>query len=146
MAFTPAGFDAAAIRAGLLTAMDFGAPTRTDDKATFYMVTQSVPTGTAVDAEGVPFDPNVKLTTTRTPIQVPCAVDYSDAGGTMGEFGTVASTHVTITLLDEEYQQIKGFAYVVCGGDKYFHSKTPPPEALGSIDVWTVICYSVDER
>lgn len=146
MAFVPPGFDAARIRNGLLTAMSFGAPTRGDDQATFWIIRESVPKGVPLDDEGIPFDPAVARVVTKLPFTVPCAVDYRDGGSRAEDFGSISPTSVTITLLDEEYQQIKDFAYVVCGGDKYFASKVEPPQALGSIDVWTLHCYSADER
>jgi hypothetical protein len=54
-------------------------------------------------------------------------------------------TRISITLLDEDYQRVRGFHFVVAGGDKYIYEKTEPPVALGSIDVWTVWAQSEDE-
>lgn len=140
----PANFDRAAIVAGLRRAMDFGAPSRSEDKATFYKVTTS--TGPeARDEDFVPFDPDAPRTVRPTPIQVSCAVEYDDRTDITETFGTIQSSRVKITLLDPDYQRVKGFSYVVVGGDKYLYRLTEPPVALGSIDVWTVHVVAEDE-
>lgn len=151
--FVPPGFDAEAARQGILSAMGFGEPTRTEDKAWFYFpkVTSS-DTGTAVDQDDIPFDPDVTVTGETTTdskprAQVSCVVEYSDAGAVLGSGGSVEirPTRVTITLMDPEYQAVKGFSFVVCGGDKYVYDSTEPPVALGTFDVWTVHCTAEDE-
>lgn len=140
----PAGFDRASIVAGLRKAMEFGAPTRSGDQATFYKVTTTTGDG-ASDDSGVPFDPTVSRTRTPTPVVVPCAIEYLDRTDQTETFGTIESSLVKITLLDDDYQQVKGFSYVAIGGVKYDYRKTEPPEALGSIDVWTVHVVAEDE-
>lgn len=140
----PAGFDKARIMAGLRTAMQFGAPTRVEDQATFYKVataTDDVPR----DDEFIPFDPDARRTSKPTPVRVDCSVEYVDRTDQTEQFGAVTPSHIKITLLDPEYQKVKGFRYVVAGGDRYNYRLTEPPVALGSIDVWTVHCVAEDE-
>ena len=146
--FIPPGFDASRVSGGIYKAMGFGEPTRAADKATFYFrSTLTVPPGTAVDEDGVPYDPDVRPTKTTPPaVQVPCAVEYMDASVASETFGEVKPSRLRITLLDTEYQQVKGFSYVAAGGDKYVYQSTEPPNALGSIDVWTVWAAAEDER
>lgn len=142
----PAGFDRASILAGLRKAMEFGEPTRGEDRATFYKVVTTTGTGVEpYDEDYVPFDPAVERTVKPTAIQVPCGVEYVDKPDQTETFGTVQSSHVKLTLLDDDYQQVKGFAYVALGGIKYDYDKTEPPEALGSLDIWTVHVVSEDE-
>jgi hypothetical protein len=151
--FVPPGFDAAAARQGILNAMAFGEPTRTEDKAWFYFPkTVSSDVGTPADQDDIPFDPDVTVTGETTTDskprqQVSCAVEYVDAGAVLGPetFGGVRASRIKITLLDTEYQQIKGFSFVVAGGDKYVHDSTEPPVALGTFDVWTVHATAEDE-
>lgn len=140
----PAGFNAAEVIAGLHRAMEFGEPTRTEDRATFYTVTTTA-AGGPVDEDGVPFDPTVRPTRSTTSKQVKCAVEFADRADLSETFGIIQPTRVKITLLDAEYQQVKDFAYVVVGGDRYNRRITEPPVALGSIDVWTVHCVAEDE-
>ena len=140
----PPGFDPAAVIAGLHEAMAFGEPTRTSDKATFVKIAESssvVPR----DDDGVPFDVGQRPTRTPSSVQVPCAVEFVDRADAMETFGVVQATRIKVTLLDPDYQRVKGFRYVVIGGDKYNYRLTEPPVALGSIDVWTVHCVAEDE-
>lgn len=139
----PPGFDPTAILQGLHQAMEFGAPTRTEDKATFVQLTSTV-TG-PTDADGVPFDPDTRRTTAKATFQVPCAIEFADKADQEQTFGVIQPTRIKITLLDPDYQKVKGFEYVVVGGDKYLYRLTEPPVALGSIDVWTVHCVAEDE-
>lgn len=147
--FTPPGFDASAARQGILNAMSFGEPTRTDDKAWFYFAKAraSTPDDAPADDDHVPFDPAVPVASpdSHPRQQVPCAVDYLDAAGQAITAGDITPSKIVITLMDTEYQRVKGFAFVVAGGDKYLYDKTEPPVALGTIDVWTVHCVAEDE-
>ena len=140
----PAGFDRARVLAVLRKAMEFGQPTRTADQATFYKMTTTSDPG-PVDSDGVPFDPTVDRTRKATPVLVACAVEYLDRADQTETFGTIQSGLVKITLLDDDYQKVKGFAYVAIGGIKYAYRKTEPPDALGSLDVWTVHVVAEDE-
>lgn len=142
----PAGFDATKILAGLHKAMEFGEPTRGDDKATFYTIVRTVPPGTLVDEDGIPYDPSIHVTTTRTSKAIPCAIEYQDRSDKSENFGVVNPSRIKVTLLDPDYQQVKGFHYVVVGADKYVYRSTEPPVALGSIDVWTVYAVAEDEK
>lgn len=142
---TPSSFDAAAVRAGLLTAMNFGLPTVTNDQPTFFMP-QTTTSTDPLDDEGVPFSPTASLTTsTLVKKRVPCAVEYIDGDGKIETFAVVNPSKVKLTILDTDYDQIKGFHYCVIQGQKYFYQRTEPPVALGTIDVYTVHCKSEDE-
>jgi hypothetical protein len=142
---TPPGFNAATVIAGLQKAMSFGAPETTGDQATFYMPRTSVVTDPK-DDEGVPFDVTVRPTlSTLVKKVVPCAYEYVDAEGKIENFGMIAPARVQITLLDAEYQQVKGFEYVAIGGQRFMYRRTEPPVALGSINVWTLHCTAEDQ-
>lgn len=143
--YIPPGFNSARVVEGLHKAMGFGEPTRTSDKATFYFPKRR-DIGDATDEEGVPFDPTVQAEDVSKPaLRLPCSVEYFQRGDVIESFGTIQSDRIKITLLDPEYQRIKGFAYVTAGGDKYVYRSTQPPDALASIDVWTVWAVAEDE-
>lgn len=144
--FTPPGFDKAAVLAGLRTAMGFGAPTRTEDRATFYLPKTEAETPAAEDLATVPFDPDVRRTASTRKVQVACAVEFYANGQLVESWGAANADRILVTLLDPEYQQVKNFSYVVAGGDKYIRSRTQPPVALGSIDVWQVWADAENER
>jgi hypothetical protein len=140
----PPGFDAAAVIAGLHEAMAFGEPTRVGDKATFYLVTEAAQT-VARDDDGIPFDIAQRPTRTAKGVQVSCAIEFVDRADQGETFGLVQATRIKVTLLDPDYQKVKGFRYMSVGGDRYNYRLTEPPVALGSIDVWTVHCVAEDE-
>ena len=143
--YIPASFNANRVSDGLYKAMGFGEPTRVADKATFYFVTETRPQG-PVDQDNVSFDPEVRTQKKVTSKQVPCAIEFQDRSDKIESFGVVSPSRIQITLLDYEYQQVKEFKYVVVGGDKYIYHSTEPPNALGTIDVWTVWATAEDER
>jgi len=139
----PPDFDKAAILKGLYTAMEFGAPTRVSDRATFFTYIEE---GTEPrDDDGVPFNSTTRRARVPKSTQVPVAIEFIDKTDQQETFGYVQATRVKITLLDPDYQKVKGFNYVVIGGDKYNYRITEPPVALGAIDVWTVHVTAEDE-
>jgi hypothetical protein len=144
--YVPTGFDQARVIEGLKKAMGFGEPTRPEDKVTFFFNARSTPTG-EVDEEGVPFDPNDHSTNTRegeTKV-VDCVVEYQDRAPQAESFGVYVPARVILTMLDPDWQQVKDFVYVKAGGDIYHRSTVEPPVALGTIDVWSVICLAEGE-
>ncbi len=137
-------FDQAAVLAGLHTAMDFGSPNTTSDKATFYMP-RTVTTGGARDSYNVPFNPEEpRVMGPLVKKTVACAVEYLDAAGKEINFGTINASRVRLTVLGPEYVQIKGFEYVAISGSKFLYTKTEPIIALGSIDVAIIYCTAED--
>lgn len=138
-------FDKAAVLAGLHIAMDFGEPNVTTDKPTFFMPRSSTAPGNK-DQHGVPFNPDNKRTfSALVKKTVPCAVEYTNAQGKVENFGLINPSKVQITLLDPDYQRIRGCEFVTIGGQKFLYRKTEPPIALGSIDVWVLHFTAEDE-
>lgn len=146
MKYVPPSFNEERVLAGLKMAMGFGEPTRAADKVTFYFNARSTPTG-PVDEDGIPFDPAERITNTRAAEakSVDCVVEYQDRAAKAETFGVVVPARVVLTLLDPDWQLVKDFAYVKAGGDTYHRSTVEPPVALGTIDVWSVICIAEGE-
>jgi hypothetical protein len=144
--FVPPSFDEARVLEGIKKAMGFGEPTRPEDKVTFYFNARSTPDG-EVDEEGVPFDPDDRVTNTREDeaVIVDCVVEYQDRAAQTETFGVYIPTRIVLTLLDPDWQQVKDFSHVKAGGDIYHRSTVQPPVALGTIDVWSVICLAEGE-
>lgn len=144
----PPGFNAAKIREGLLTAMEFGTPTRTEDQATFLFERRATATGTRVDSEGVPFDPTVQATNDALPksLTVPCAVEFFNGTERIETFGIVRPTRIKITLMQDEWDKVSEFRWVVAGGDRYARDFEEPPAALGSLDFHFIWCDAEGER
>jgi hypothetical protein len=142
----PGGFDAAAFRAGIHTAMVMGAPVDDADAATFCFpatVTYDRP----VDADNLPFDPGAQVTRVpRPPVRVPVAVEYRDETEQLVNFGYVTPAYAVITLLDEDYAQVTGCEYVLLRGSKFRYQSTAYPQALFTVGVYVMHFVSEDTR
>ena len=139
------GLDPAEFRSGIRFAMNLGLPPIEADRPVF-VTPQEATNDANADEEDIPFDPSARPQV-PPPLtkSVPCAVEYVDAAGRVETFGIVNPSKIRITLLDEEYQQIRGFSYVVIGGDRYNYAKTEPPLGLGSVGVWIIHAIAEDE-
>lgn len=140
-----AGFDANAVRAGLRLAMTVGLAPDAGDQPTFFM--PAVETSSAVlDQGGVPFSPAGQRTfAPRTSFTVPCGVEYQDGPGKLENFGVIVPSKVILTLLDEDYDVVKGFEFVVISGTRYFYRRTEPQKGLVTLGIWKVHCVSEDQ-
>jgi hypothetical protein len=150
MAATPriSGFNANEVRAGLRLAMEVGLPPDIADQPVFVFPGEIVDDGLERDAEGTPLD--WRATKQRGPdetVQVPCAIEYMDGygDGNIENFGVVMPSRVALTFLDEDYVEIRGFSYVMIGGNRYNYQRTEPPIGLVSVGVWRVHVRSDDE-
>lgn len=138
MAGTNAGFNAAEFRDGIHLAMQMGAALDAGERVTFHFPT-TVTNAAPADGAAVPFDPTATPTKATTPpVQVDCAVEYFDAENQPTSFGLLAPSRLAITLLDEEYEQVKGCAYVVVHGDRYNYRRTEPPSALFDVGLYVM--------
>lgn len=144
--FIPPGFPEAAVIAGLHKAMGFGEPNDVEAKVYFHFSGRTPGVGT--DDRGVPFDPTGAPSGASEPNakSVPCAIEFRDAGGQTSTLGQLDPAEVVVTLINEDYQQIKGFSYLVATGDRYVYDFTEPVNALGPIDVWVVHAKAENER
>lgn len=138
-------FNQAAVLAGLHTAMEFGSPNTTADKATFYMPRTVTASGNK-DQHHVPFNPdNARAFSTLVKKVKPCAVEYIPIRtDEKTDFGILNPDKVKITILGPDFVDIAGFEYVVISGSKYLYWKEEPLIALGSIDVHVVWCKAED--
>ena len=139
------GFDPADFRAAIQQTMTMGLAPIEADQPTFCFKQDPINFSNA-DVEDVPFDPAARpVQPPPETKQVPCAVEYVDAAGRVETFGVINPSKVRLTLLDVDYQTIRGFDFVEIGGDKYNYAKTEPPIGLGEVGVWTVHCIAEDE-
>lgn len=149
MAATPAipNFPADAVRAGLRLAMTVGLPVITEEQPTFYFPSTEVLTGDPGDQEGVPFAPTTTVvrTPTAASVQVPCAIEYQDGAGKVISIGVIQPAKVVLTFLDEDYEQVKGFQFVVIGASRFFYRRTEPPKGLVTVGLYKIHCFSEDE-
>jgi hypothetical protein len=141
------GFDADAFRDGIWTAMAVGLPPAIEDQPSFVTPAAVVDTGDERDVDGVPFDftKGQAKVGVDTVTQVPAAVEYVDGDGLLTTFGAVASSKIILTLLDEDYEAVRGFSYVVLGGNKYLYERTEPPLGMVDVAIWRIHCRTDDE-
>lgn len=145
MAGSVPGFNPDEVRTGLRLAMNIGLPPVETDQPTFYFPRAASTTG-AADEDAMPFDVTKRrvLDPPRS-VRVPCAIEYFDNQGKIENFGVIVPSKVELTVLDEEYEKIKGFEYVVIGGSRYWYSRTATPAGLVSIGVFTIYCTAEDQ-
>lgn len=128
--------------------MQLGLPQEAKDRPTFYFrQTKTFPAGTVTDTEGVPLDPRIAATVTAPdPVQVPCAVEFS-ATSSDGEtlVGTFRETHLTLTLLDVDFAQVKDAIEVAVGQVRYNIGYMAPPIGLGTATVYQLHCFPKGE-
>lgn len=138
-------FNETGFLAGISTAMRVGVPEREADQLVFVFGDDVSVTGSQ-DADEVPYDPAVVPTVVAGKrVRVLCAAEYLDARGQAVEFGIITPSSLRITLMDAEYQKVKGFAFVVAGGDKYLYRRTAPAMGMVTATVWTIYCVAEDE-
>ena len=127
--------------------MQVGLPVMADDRPTFFMPTAVTGDGAhALDQQGTPFDPTYRpIRAASVGIQVPCGMDYKDAAGNLVAMGTVSATGMVLTLLDEDYVKVKGFAYCVVAGIRYNYQRVDRPQGLVSVGIYTVHVLADDE-
>lgn len=147
MAGSDPRFDLAQFNTAIRFAMQMGKPTNAEDQPEFrFPKTISYPPGTAVDEDGIAFDPTIARTTTQPPpVKVDCAFEFSDATPDELPVGTFRPTKVIITLLEEEYQQVADAEEVVIGGDRYYLSHEHPPLGLFDASIRQLTAYAIDE-
>lgn len=144
MAGTLAGFDGQAFRDGIHLVQEFFTPG--DQRASFHFSTTPPAPGTA-DSEGVPFDPAVAVSTaeSKPPVIAPCSIEYQDVAGGLQNLGYISPSRILVTLLDVDYETVKGFDFVVVNGVRYYYRSTDVPHALGNVTVWSIRCVAEDE-
>lgn len=142
------GFDPDEVREGIRLAMQVGLPVEPDDQPTFvFAPTFGAQDGS--DAEGTPFDwrsgRDTPAAPARAAVKRPCAIEYDDGTSQMEAVGAIYSSRLILTLLDEDYEAVKGFSHVLIGGNSYTYELTEPPLGLVSVGVWRVHVRAEDE-
>lgn len=127
--------------------MQVGLPVMADDQPTFFAPTTVTADGAhTLDQRGTPFDPAYRpIRAQPVGIKVPCGMDYKDAAGNLVAMGSVSATGMVLTLLDEDYVQVKGFAYCVVAGIRYNYQRVDRPQGLVSVGIYTVHVLADDE-
>lgn len=133
------GFDPESFRSAIRFAMTMGLPPDAEQQATFYF--PKVVTGGPVDDSGVPFAPGtpVARTPSKAPVRVPCGIEDASGEPTLTGLGRFGDG-IIVTLLDEDYEAVKGFEFVVVGGVRYDYSREMVPRGLGQVGIHRLLC------
>jgi len=137
------GFDADTFRTNILNTMIMGLPVPVEERPTFFFPeTLAYPEGTLLDSEGKPIDVRIKPTRSAPePVQVPCAVEFAtDTTNETGLVGTLWQTRATLTLLDEQYAQVREAIEVNLAGRRYLIQEMQSV-GLGPVTVYTLVCF-----
>ena len=117
------------------------------DQQLWFHFTGTVNFAGPADGDSVPFDPDEAITrTVRAPLQRPCDVEFTKASDDPTAFGTIIPAKITVTLLDEDYDDVKEASFVVMGGDKYLRVYEPPSYGLFSVGLHTMVFVAENER
>lgn len=148
-------FPQAAFENGIRFAMEMGTPNEESKRATFIFPS----TGTTywlgdvqvlnprVDRDGSPLDPEVEEREAPSRrVQVNCAVEVEYAG-VEGEtpVGSFHQSRLVITLLEAEYQLVKGCQAVEYNGDTYSYAFEPENVGLFGSNVHSMVFNAEDE-
>jgi hypothetical protein len=148
-------FDSQGFRDAIHFAMQMGAAPDPTLRPTFIFKSTSQTyrkAGVAVssprlDRDGKPLDPDIEvIEVAGARVQVDCAIEIVRADANEIPVGNFRPTKAIVTLLDEEYEQVKGCRELLYDGDRYLFGYEP--DALGLFDVgtFTLIFYAIDEN
>lgn len=135
------GFNGPSFRRNIRMVMNMGAPTASEDQATFVFPNQLVYDAATddTDANGIPFDPSIPVRRHTPPsVKVPCAIEYYNVEGAVTDFGMVSASRAALTLLDEDYRKVKGCSAVLLGGERFNYQRTEAPTGLFDVGLYVM--------
>lgn len=151
MAESAGGFDAPAvpvdtIKEALLSAMALGFPVEESEQPTFHF--QGAADYTYEDAAGNPIDWTATPTSSSgaSEVSVLCAYEFSAPLGRQGAHETAVGqfnpTTLILTLIDDQFEEIRGFRYCTVGpsDEKWYFRFYQPAVGLGGMTVYQVTC------
>lgn len=150
MAGASTDFDAVGFRAQIRAAMTMGLPVDPAERPTFHFPRSRV--HAVADLGGAPFDWRAGVDTSaegpgglRDPIQVPCAWETAKGGEDYTAVGEFNTDEALLTVLDVDFELVRGFSWVALGGNRYDYSRELPPRGLFDVTVHQVIVIARDE-
>lgn len=146
MAGTNSGFNSAQFREAIRFAMQMGTPNKPSEKATFQWAANKEFATPDVSNRPYNWTATPVVENLHPDVQVLCAVEFSgSASGSGTEMGTFERTSAVLTLLDQEYEKVKGANRVLLGGNRYEIMFTAPPTGLFDVTVYSIHCQAIDE-
>lgn len=146
MAGTQRGFDADKFRTAIRFVFTMAAPPEVEQQLIFGFAEDVSFTGPA-DGDAVPFDPSAPITrTVRTPLSRPCDVQFDRATDEITAFGVVIPAKITVTLLDEDYNDVQDATWVLVNGNRYLRHYEKPSYGLFDVGLHEMVFLAEDER
>lgn len=138
----PAGFDPAAVRAGLRIPMSLGMD---PDDPVLFVMTPAV-SGSGVDDQGVPWDPTLVgiMPVSGAEVEALCAVEYLGDTNDLTAGVDVQPAKVVITILDEDWEPVSDCIGVKVSGRYYARDRDRPTVGLFSIAVHSIEFVALD--
>ena len=140
------GFNADLFRENIKSTMQMGSPNAVADKATFQWPVNSTFVG-KTDPSGRPYDfaSQVVSENKKEDVQVDCAVEFVTRAGDGTPIGDFENPRAVLTLLDVDYEQVRGATKVLLGGNSYKILFTEPPVGLFTVTVFSIHLQAEDE-
>lgn len=147
------GFDADDFRAGIRLAMEMGRPVDPGAWPEFVIVTREQLAPSEGDADGVPWDPAAPAAVEEfVRLRELCTVEMDPTANDERTWGSLQPGTAVITLLDEEYERVRGFEYVnlwpagaAAAPVRYHYDRVLEQSNLDVVGVWTLACRTEDQ-
>lgn len=99
-----------------------------------------------LDRDGQPLDPEIEVRKAAdVQINVDCAIEVERADAEELPVGTFRPTKLVVTLLDNQYEEVKDCRELLYNGDSYMFGYEPESNGLFDVGVYTMIFYAKDE-
>lgn len=149
MAGSSSSFDAADFRTNIRATMLMGLTGNVADRPKFLFNSTETFTG-ELDDTGSPYDFTTVPTVSSTdPVQVLCALQWSSGANTATtgkDLGDFEEGDLVITMLDEEYAQIKHADKVEVDGTQYEIRFVQPSVGLFDVTVYQLHCTTYNQK
>lgn len=154
MAGTYSGFDATQFRDAITFAMQMGTPPDANIAPKFvfpagtptYYKNGTLIASPPLDQDGLPFDPEiVKVQDPGEVVTCNCSVEVSRADADEIPVGNFRPVKAVVTLLDTDYELIKGCREMIFNNDTYSYGYEPGALGLFDVGIHIMVFYAVQE-
>lgn len=140
-----AGFNADVFRDAIRFAMNMGLPNAEEERVTFlWDIERSYENP---DPSGNPYNFNETPTRriVRDPVQLAAAVEFRSDATDGTSLGPIENPHIIVTLLDEEWEQVKDASRIKLNEATYIVKFTAPPMGMFDATVYQMYAEAEDE-
>lgn len=138
-------FNSTIFRNNIKNVMRMGAPNAVEERVTFCWPAEKTFVG-KTDPSGRPYDLASATSSViqKENIKIDCAVEILDRNPTGTPIGEFNNPRAIITVLDVDYESIKGSTIVLIGGNTY-NVNYVEPVGLFDVTIFTIHAQAVDE-